>query len=101
MIAPSRAVCYNLPMFRMWGKIIKKNRLLKDHVVCDPSDLNRTKKIYAALEEICKEFDLAVPIWLGSNISEFKRISKTRFTKDSFVESVPFDYLEIQVIEED
>ena len=88
-------------MFRMWGKTIKHNRMLKDTIVCDPSDLNRTRKVYAALEEICREFDLGVPIWLDSNISEFKRISKTRFTKDSFMEDIPFDYLEIQIIEED
>lgn len=88
-------------MFRMWGKTIKNNKMLRDHVVCDESALNRTRKIYAGLEEICREFDLGVPIWLDSNISDFKRVSKTRFTKDSFIEEIPFDYLEIQVIEED
>ena len=75
--------------------------MLKDHVVCDDSALNRTRKIYNALEEVCREFDLGVPIWLDSNIAEFKRVSKARFTKDSFIESIDFDYLEIQVIEED
>ena len=73
----------------------------RDMVVEDGSDLNRTRKIYAALESICAEFDLPVPIWLEGNISEFKRISKARFTPDSFIEPVDFDYLEIQVIEED
>ncbi len=92
---------YNSPMFRMWGKIFTDNHMLKDHVVADPSDLNRTRKIYAGLEEICRTFDLEVPIWLESNISEFKKVSKTRFTKDSFIEEIPFDYLEIHVIEED
>ena len=62
---------------------------------------SKKEKVYAALEEICREFDLGIPIWLDSNISEFKRISKTRFTKDSFMEDIPFDYLEIQIIEED
>lgn len=88
-------------MFRVWGKIIKDNHLLRDTVVCDDSDLNRTRKVYAALEKICYEFDLAVPCWLNGNIAEFGRISRTRFTKDSFIESIDFDYLEIQVIEED
>ena len=31
----------------------------------------------------------------------FKRHSKTRFRQDSFIEHIEFDYLEIQVIEED
>ena len=72
--------------------------MLKDYTYVDASSVNRTRKVYAGLEEICREFDLGVPIWLDSNISDFKRVSKTR---DSFIERVDFDYLEIQVIEED
>ena len=41
------------------------------------------------------------PLWLDKNISEFKKSSKTRFTKDNFVDEIDFDYLEIEVIEED
>ncbi len=85
----------------MWGKIITDNHLIKDHVYVDGSSLNRTRKIYAGLEEICRTFDLGVPIWLDSNISEFKKVAKARFRADSFIEPVDFDYLEIQVIEED
>ena len=47
------------------------------------------------------ELDLTRPIWLDLNIRDFKRHSKTRFTQDSFIEHIDFDYLEIQVIEED
>ena len=32
---------------------------------------------------------------------KFFTLWTTRFTQDSFVESIDFDYLEIQVIEED
>lgn len=87
-------------MFRMWGKIFKKNRLIADTVICVDTDLNRTRKVYQALEEICYEFDLSKPLWLESNKEDFIRSSKTRFTKDSFIEEIDFDYLEIQVIEE-
>ncbi len=56
-------------MFRVWGKIMKDNRLVKDTVVCiDDASLARTKKVYKALEEICYEFDLAKPIWLKKKI---------------------------------
>ena len=89
-------------MFRMWGKVFADNHLLKDFVVENPSlDMTRTKKVFAALETIAHEFDLAVPIWLPSTISDFKRHAKTRFTQDSFIEVIDFDYLEIQIIEED
>lgn len=89
-------------MFRLWAKEFQSNRLLRDMVVENASpELNRTKKIFAALDEICYAFDLSKPIWLEQNISEFKRIDKTRFTSDNFIDAIEFDYLEIQVIEED
>lgn len=44
-------------MFRMWGKIFKKNRMITDTVICVDNDLNRTRKVYQALEEMCYEFD--------------------------------------------
>ena len=88
-------------MFRLWGKIWKDNHMLKDTVICDDSEDTRTHKIFHALQEICYEFDLANPIWLNKTINDFKRHSKTRFYQDNFVETIEFDYLEIQVIEED
>ena len=88
-------------MFRLWGKEFKDNRMIKDTTICDDSDDTRTHKIFNALDEICYDFDLENPIWLESNISDFKRHSKTRFRQDSFIEHIEFDYLEIQVIEED
>lgn len=88
-------------MFRLWGKIWKDNHLIKDTVICDESDDTRTHKIFHALDQICYEFDLSKPIWLDSNIDEFGRRAKTRFTADNFVESIDFDYLEIHIIEED
>ncbi len=89
-------------MFRLWAKIFKDNRMLKDMVVeNEDSTLNRTRKIYQAIDDICYEFDLSKPIWLQSTIDDFKRHDKTRFTQDNFIEGIDFDYLEIQVIEED
>ena len=88
-------------MFRIWGKLIKDNHLIKDHTVCDDSDAGRTQKVFHALTELCNEFDLGEPIWLDSNIRDFQRHAKTRFTQDSFMEEIDFDYLEFHVIEED
>jgi len=89
-------------MFRIWGKLIKDNRVLKDTVVCiEDYTITRTKKVYQALDQICYEFDLAKPIWLDGNKNDFIRRARTQFTKDSFVEDVDFDYLDFQVIEEE
>ena len=71
-------------------------------VVCnDNPDMNRTKKVFSALDEACHAFDLQIPAWLDININDFKKFSKARFTQDCFIEHIDFDYLEIHVIEED
>ena len=88
-------------MFRMWVKVKKDNHLLADTVIEDGSGRSRTAKVFAALEEACREFDLSVPIWLDVNVRDFQRVARTRFTADSFVEAIDFDVLEIQMIEED
>ena len=65
------------------------------------SSLNRTKKIFNSIDEICYAYDLSKPIWLDKNIREFKKNSRTRFTKDNFVDEIEFDSMDIEVIEED
>ena len=85
---------------RIWGKLIKDNRLLRDTIITDDRNDTRTHKVFNCLEQICYEFDLSKPIWLDSSIAEFQKHSKTRFNRDSFIEEINFDYLEFQVIEE-
>lgn len=89
-------------MFRVWGRIFKNNRMLKNTVaIIEDNSMTRTHTVFAALDKICLELDLAKPIWLDSNIDEFKKISRTRFSSDSFVEPIEFDYLDFYIIEED
>ena len=86
---------------RIWAKIFSDNHLLRDLVIVqEDRQTTRTKKIFQALEEACMAFDLSIPIWLDANIAEFKRHAKTRFRQDSFVDSIEFDFLELQIIEE-
>ena len=88
-------------MFRLWIKIIDSGKIVKNMTIENSdSSLNRTKKIFHAIDEACYAYDLSKPLWLDKNISEFKKSSKTRFTKDNFVDEIDFDYLEIEVIEE-
>lgn len=86
---------------RIWAKILKDNRIVKDRVVENNDNDTRTHKVFSAIEEIANIFDLSKPIWLDANIKDFKKHSKVRFSQDSFIETIDFDYLEFQVIEED
>lgn len=89
-------------MFRLWAKKFHDNHLIEDLTVCDGGETkNRTRKVFDAVDEICYAFDLSKPIWLDANVEEFQRMAKTRFTQDNFIDGIDFDFLEIQVIEED
>ena len=88
-------------MFRMWGKLMKDNRLLNDTTISvGDYSLSRTQMVFQALDEMCCFFDLGKPIWLDANIRDFQLHAKTRFKQDIFIEHIEFDFLEIQVIEE-
>ncbi|WP_026506468.1 hypothetical protein [Butyrivibrio sp. MC2013] len=88
-------------MFKLWVRRFKDNHEEQDVIISDDSDDTRTHKIMRALDKACEELDLARPIWLDVNVRDFKKHGKCRFTKDSFIEEIGFDYLEISVLEED
>jgi len=89
-------------MFRLWAKIMVSGKMVKNMTIENfDSSLNRTKKIFNSIDEICYAYDLSKPIWLDKNIREFKKNSRTRFTKDNFVDEIEFDSMDIEVIEED
>ena len=82
-------------MFRMWGKIMKDNHLVKDMVACcGDYSISRTQMVFNCLDEICYKFDLEKPMWLDATVQDFKYHDKARFTQDNFIETVDFDYLE-------
>ena len=86
---------------KIWFKEWDNNHLLRDVVITDEAEDTRTHKVFRAVEQACVELDLGQPIWLDSTIAQFKRNARARFTQDCFIETIPFDYLEIHVIEED
>lgn len=86
---------------RIWIKEIKDNRLIKDMVVENNSDDTRTHKIFDSLDKACDEWDVSHPIWLDKNVREFSQLSRTKFYQDNFIDEIPFEYMDISVIEED
>ena len=88
-------------MFRLWAKEFENNHMIRDTVIEDPGEDTRTHKVFRALDEVCRQFDLGKPIWLDATANEFKKHAKARFYQDNFMEAIDFDFLEIQVLEED
>ncbi len=75
------------------------NHLLNDIILERPAKLTKEEAAASSLTEICKEWDIPVPIWLKTNRKELEKTSKTRFRQDHFIETIDFDYLEVTVTE--
>lgn len=87
-------------MFRLWGKIIKNNRITTDKIFeLEAFDLNINEKIDQGLEALCYHFDIQKPLWFKDNNTDFELVGKTRFTDHHFIETIDFDYFEIEIIE--
>ena len=86
---------------RIWFKIWKDARMLSDLTVENYEEDTRTHKVFKALDTACLHFDLSHPQWLSKTVNEFKRHGRTRFHQDNFVDEIDFDYMEMEILEED
>lgn len=82
-------------MSKLWAKIIIKHRIRRQITIdCSFADVKER------LNEICREFDIPCPIWLGKQEREFDTFRLTSFSDANFVEDIDFQKLEIEYIED-
>lgn len=87
-------------MLRIWGKMMKGSHMLRDMVAAnDNTGMSNLARVEDCLDQICQSFDLPRPIWMEKNIQDLNSFGKTEFRQDNFVEHIPFQYLEIEIIE--
>lgn len=88
-------------MFRLWGKTVKDDRILESKVFeLDEPNLTIEEKIEKSLADICYSFDIQRPMWFDENNRDIAIFNKTCFKNHHFIESVDFDYFEIEIIED-
>lgn len=87
-------------MFNLYSKLYKNGTIINTFNLKLNDNSSLTIEILKALETSCNFFDISNPIWLDSNIENFKIFSKTRFYKDNFIDDIYFDFLEIELSED-
>lgn len=83
-------------MPRIWAKII-----VKHHIKRQTTEVCTFENIPEVLGEICKQFDIPTPLWLGKQERELENFRMTSFGPDNFVEEIDFQKLEIEYLEDD
>lgn len=82
-------------MIQLWVRAIKKHRIVRSETVPYEGDL------LTSLGELCTLLDISRPLFLGKHEREWTQFGMTSFTRDHFVESIPFDKIEIEQIDPD
>ena len=82
-------------MSRLWIRLIKNHRIDRQETV--PCAWGEERD---ALVEACHTMDVPAPIWLNKHDNEFEQFRRTAFTGDHFIESINFDRMEIEFLDD-
>lgn len=84
---------------RIWGKLIKKNKIIKDEVVISNIAGDYQDNLKACITELCNKMDISKPYWLPPNVSEYNRRRKTSFNENHFIDQIDFDKFVIEELD--
>jgi hypothetical protein len=86
-------------MIKIWGKIMKDNKIVKDAVVTAEGGETYQDNLKSCIEELCYKFDIQKPYWLPKNMEEYNNRGKTIFNYHNFMEEINFDKFVIAEID--
>ena len=78
---------------RLWIRLLKKHKVTTSLMVPCTRDDPQT-----ALAEALPSLDLSQPMWLSRHEADWADYAMTRFKPEHFVDSVPFDSMEISYV---
>lgn len=87
-------------MYKLWAKKIKNNRIINSIVVKNKDNISLEEKRKKCMDEICKKFDLSIPIWLKNHDMDFSQFKYVVLYPEDFVDEIDFDKLEIELIDD-
>ena len=83
-------------MLKIWGKLIKDNRIINDEVAVAEADDSYQENLKTCITELCYKFDISTPYFLKSNVNEYNKRRKTSFDENNFIEEINFDKFMIE-----
>lgn len=94
-VEKSFVLCYTVIMVKLWIKLIKEDKIIKDVVVEKPDAFD-----YACFADYLTEglfkLDEPTPVVIKNHIFDFAKFHVVRFRPSDFVETVGFDYMWVE-----
>lgn len=86
-------------MLKIWAKVMKNNKIVKDEVVTVDIEGGYQEKLKACITELCNKLDISKPYWLPMNLEEYNKRGKTTFNEHNFIEEIDFDRFVIEELD--
>ena len=83
-------------MKRLWARLLLRHKIIQQATVPCQSE-----EVKEALLAALREFDAPAPVWLPKHQREMDEFRHTWFSRGDFMESVHFDRLEIELLDEE
>lgn len=85
-------------MVKIWGKVIKNERIIKSHVL-EIDEANTS--FFDMLKNLCEKLNIPTPVLLDKHVYDFNVFNISTFKPDDFIESVKFNRLTLQLVNVD
>lgn len=87
-------------MIKTWGKIWKKGKLVRsDTFISEKSDMSDA--LLECIEHYGRTFDMEAPMWNSSHTKQLGICQRATFTKEDYIDTIPFDRFELHIIDSD
>lgn len=88
---------YNLYMFKLWGKVIVGEKIIKQ-ITYERDEKMVYSRFFTYLSDVCEGLDIATPILMKTHIFNFAKFGTVKFLPRDFAEKPEFDKLIIENI---
>ena len=82
-------------MVKIWGKVIKNERIIKSHVL-EIDEANTS--FFDMLKNLCEKLNIPTPVLLDKHVYDFNVFNISTFKADDFIESINFNRLTLQLV---
>ncbi|MGI6005248.1 MAG: hypothetical protein ACOX88_07560 [Christensenellales bacterium] len=83
---------------QVWIMLRKKSKIVKDTLAEMDENLEFDAAVSGCLESVCRLWDIPRPMVLSRHASDFDQFGRALFMPDHFVESFPYDALEVEAV---
>lgn len=82
-------------MLRIWAKVIKDGKILKQ-VVYEKTETIDYSLFFDYVRDICEALDVPTPVIIKTHLFNYAKYNTVKFTAQDFMESINFEKLVLE-----